>query len=74
MIETEEFEEFAKIRLTSKFCKCDITDDKFVMMNDPRFPNDLTKQLYFHSKGRCDPTHRYIKEARGLWLFRYSNP
>ncbi len=73
MVEMDRFDELSETRLTCIFCKCRINDDRFVIMQNPKFPNDTSKQIYFHSKGGCNPRYRYIKEARELWLFRYKN-
>ncbi len=68
--EGEEFEKFDRRRMICSYCKKRITDDKFIIIPDPEFPEDYLKQLYFHSKGGCNPRLRYKELARKEWLVR----
>ena len=66
-----DFEEFEKSRLICKFCGEKIVDAHFVQMKHPDYPDDYTKQLYFHSVDYCNPRMRYVEITRKMWLIRY---
>lgn len=64
-------EDFEKIRMICCYCKERITDDKFFVIHHPDFPTDLTKMLYFHTQGECNPRLQLVQLSRQLWLERY---
>lgn len=53
------------------YCGEKIDDDKYVVISDVEDTDDFLKQAYFHSKGKCDPRHRFIKLRRDIWLRAY---
>jgi hypothetical protein len=66
--EIQKMEEFQQKRMVCAICKERIVDDSYLVVPHPYFPNDYTKALYFHSKGKCDPRWRAIKSVRERWL------
>jgi hypothetical protein len=60
----EKLDSFFKRQIVRIYCKEQITDDKYVLMSHPEFPNDISQILYFHSKGECNPRHRFLKVVR----------
>jgi hypothetical protein len=64
-------EEFPKMRLICVKCGEKITDEQFIVISHPEFPEDYSKSFYFHSKGRCTPRWERIQEIRERWLQRH---
>ncbi|MHA1942580.1 MAG: hypothetical protein ACXABI_09315 [Candidatus Hodarchaeales archaeon] len=69
--ESHDLEIFDKNRFICLYCSERITDDKYVVVTHPEFPNNYLKQLYFHSKGDCDPRYRFLEYSRKKWLREY---
>ena len=65
------YEDFEKSRLICKFCGKKIQNASFVVINHPEYPDDYTKQLYFHCADLCNPRKRYVEITRKMWLIRY---
>ncbi len=66
-----DYEEFEKSCLICKFCGEKIDNANFMVMCHPDYPEDYTKQLYFHSTDQCNPRVRYLEITRKMWLIRY---
>ncbi len=64
-------EEFYQKRMICLYCGKRIEDDKYVLMNHPEFPDNQWKQIYFHSKGNCNPRSRFLEYRRKKWLREY---
>jgi hypothetical protein len=69
--ESDDVEEFYQKRMICLYCGKRIEDDKYALMNHPEFPDNQLKQIYFHSKGRCNPRTRFLEYRRKKWLREY---
>ncbi|MHA1977562.1 MAG: hypothetical protein ACW98F_19105 [Candidatus Hodarchaeales archaeon] len=67
-----DYEEFEKSRLICKFCGEKIDNADFIVLSHPEYPDDFTRQLYFHCTSRCNPRIRYLEITRKMWLIRYN--
>lgn len=64
-------EQFYNTRMICLYCGMKIEDDKYVVMCHPEHPNDSILQIYFHSKGACNPRQRLLQQRRERWLKDY---
>lgn len=64
-------EDFPKIRLIRVKCGEKITDDRFVVIHHPRYPEDYSKSFYFHSRGGCNHRWGQIRATREQWLQKH---
>jgi len=64
-------EEFFTKRMICLYCGMKIGDDKYVIMCHPDRPDESLHQIYFHSKGECNPRQRLLKQRKERWLKQY---
>lgn len=63
---------FMETRMVCLYCGEKIDDDKYVVVCDLEHVGNFLQQVYFHSKGKCNPRHRFIKQRREIWLRDYN--
>ena len=61
-------------RLVCAICLAPITDDQFIVLPNPEYPNDFTKLIYLHSKDKCKFRKKHLAEVRERWRRTHLQP